>query len=235
MGCTSSKINSNEIKIGELAEDFFNNYLEKKDLPYSHVPKLIKVTDFVDLCTFTHTFFNIDVRSKLIEFYEFRSYGMININSDCDIGIKTRYIIYMIRELMLDRRQLILTSVNIIDSFNENYNENENNKKITELNELLIIENFKMNNIKFDHISSICENISNLEGKLLQFQHYKFQFEEGIKNKEILKIELINISLFLISTNHLFKDENSIIEIPHATMLPNPSAPYEYINIEKNH
>lgn len=144
----------------------------------------------------------IGLTNELLKFYDgcMSTFYNINlqINFDSEIGAKTKNVIFYIRNLMIEQKQIIFDKVNFID---KNYNDIENTKKMAELNDLLMIENQKIDNANLNEIEVISKNISNLRNILAPL---KFNFEMKTKNEKILKIQFANIFLFLENTNHLF-------------------------------
>lgn len=216
----------------DLAQIFFDLFLKITNILC--IAKIIKVSDFTDLLS--NKINDLYFKTVLLNFYEIStinngfSFYEYHINSDLKIAKKTKNIIRIVRNLMIEKNNFIINNVN---AFNENYNEIENNKKITELNELLKIENSKLIDAQFNDISAICENINNLRNILEPFENNKFQFEKRIKEMKMLKITFTNISLFLKFTDYLFTEENKNLtssKVPYATMVSEnlyPSAPYE--------
>lgn len=236
MGSGSSTVNQLEVKAEEnieieskktqnninyFAETFLINLLKNSEV--FCVTKIFTVSDFIDFCSMINTSnYSESLINKLLYYYNSNSYNMcnineyvkININSDFEIGKMTKNIIFSIRNLMLEKKEIILKNVNTIDIFVKNYNENQNTEKITKLNELLRIEKTKIDNAKFDDISTICKNISNLSENLKPFENNIIKFDSKIEYKKQLKIQFTNISLFLEYTNHLFSENQMIYSSP---------------------
>lgn len=203
-----SGTSNNHKKIEEdLAKTFVNLFLYLNTNDISSINKIVTVSDFLNLCpdnTSEAYRLYLGFRNKLYNFYcnssgkvlQKSDYENINIDYGSQIGIKTINIIFIIRNLMLEQKNIISDKINRIDFINQ--------QNFLELNNLLEIENFKLNNAQLIDIPIICENISNLRNNLL-FSNFKNNILcEGIQDKKSLKIQLVNISLFLIYTNHFF-------------------------------
>lgn len=159
--------------------------------------KIINVFDFINLGpTYQSDKYSSDLYEKYTNEVEklygisfsYTKYKMININFNSSIGRKTINVISIIRDLMTKEMRKILDSVNTIDISNENFNKDENLKKIKNLKYLLKIENSIMNNTEFNNISNICKNIKNLNDELYVFENFNKKFDEGIEQKKYLKI-----------------------------------------------
>lgn len=216
---------------------FFNYFLEKTDI-YNMV-KIVRVIDFISLGPdynkngyIVHDkYINLIANMYNIDDSRNNEYKMVNINSSSSIGKKTINTISIIRDLMIKEKEKIFNNINAIDVFNTNFNKNENFEEINKLTKLLEIENSKINDIELENISDISKNISNLNNKLYFLKNNIIEFDNKIKKRKLLKINLINISLFLESTNHLFLNESlnkniGTIDIPHATILPDSEKLY---------
>lgn len=101
------------------------------------------------------------------------------------------------RTIIRNLRNLLERQIEIIFDHKNTYG--KDNSKVLELNDLLNIETLKIKNAQLNEISNICKNINNLQNELLFYE-----------NKILLKIQLANIYLFLLSTDH-FKEETEIL------------------------
>lgn len=164
------------------------------------ITKIDTVSDFGNLCKFIE-----GSKSKTLQ----NLYGTYD-HKPMNIGKKTKNIIYFIRKMMIERQKNIINNLDEIEYFNEV----ENSKKIANLRKLLIIEHSKMS------------NFLKLSRELCSLMQKQSKFE----NREILKNNFLNISLFLECTNHLILEIP--LKIPHATQIfenSYPSAPCEII------
>lgn len=162
----------NKFKETEFAKLFFEYFLNKTDI--FNISKIINVLDFINLHKLIEK--NNFLTNQFLHFYSISSNFEKEINFNSNIGAKTKNIIFYIRNLMIEERQIIFDSISTIDLFNENFNEARNTEKIIELSELLIIEKLKIENAQLNDISYICDNIINLRDKLTPFENAKIKF-----------------------------------------------------------
>lgn len=177
----------------ELTKEIFYKFLETTHI--LNITKINKVSDFYQFCC------KIYVSSNLQQYN-------VDVDIDCNLKIAKRVknIICEIRNLIIEQNIIIFENINKIDSFNKNYDKYKNSEKIVQLNHLLNIEKLKIDNSHFDTILNISENIVNLYDELSVLKNDEIKFQKGIEDIKKLKIQFINISLFLRSTDHFDKN-----------------------------